>query len=198
MQRLFLVLVLGLFSFATQAALVEYTYTGSVFDSTADIFGTVEAYEVGVDRISGSFIIDDADMVSLGFPGGQTNVISDVVSWSFDDGASGAPWSSTINDANGGTLLSFAFHTDASGNILEWDIFIYRHPSNRWMDWCFNAGSCTDSDSVMNRAPSPQYTASTSTPGVWSAPAPIPVPPAVWLFGSALGFLGWMKRRHAV
>lgn len=26
---------------------------------------------------------------------------------------------------------------------------------------------------------------------------PIPVPGAVWLFGSALGLLGWMRRRHA-
>jgi hypothetical protein len=26
---------------------------------------------------------------------------------------------------------------------------------------------------------------------------PVPVPPAVWLFGSALGLLGWMKRRKA-
>ncbi len=26
--------------------------------------------------------------------------------------------------------------------------------------------------------------------------APVPVPAAVWLFGSALGLLGWMKRKH--
>ncbi|MDJ0927948.1 MAG: hypothetical protein QNJ73_09900 [Gammaproteobacteria bacterium] len=25
----------------------------------------------------------------------------------------------------------------------------------------------------------------------------IPIPPALWLFGSALGLLGWLKRRHA-
>lgn len=29
----------------------------------------------------------------------------------------------------------------------------------------------------------------------WIAPTPIPVPAAVWLFGSALGLLGWMRRR---
>lgn len=27
--------------------------------------------------------------------------------------------------------------------------------------------------------------------------AVVPVPPAVWLFGSALGLLGWMKRKTA-
>jgi hypothetical protein len=26
---------------------------------------------------------------------------------------------------------------------------------------------------------------------------PVPVPAAVWLFGSALGLLGWMRRRAA-
>ena len=25
----------------------------------------------------------------------------------------------------------------------------------------------------------------------------VPIPPAVWLFGSALGLLGWMKRGQA-
>lgn len=29
----------------------------------------------------------------------------------------------------------------------------------------------------------------------WIAPAPIPVPASVWLFGSALGLLGWIRRR---
>ena len=29
----------------------------------------------------------------------------------------------------------------------------------------------------------------------WIAPSPIPVPAAVWLFGSALGLLGWMRRK---
>ena len=28
-------------------------------------------------------------------------------------------------------------------------------------------------------------------------PAPIPVPAAVWLFGSALGVLGWLRRKSA-
>jgi hypothetical protein len=29
------------------------------------------------------------------------------------------------------------------------------------------------------------------------APSPVPVPAALWLFGSALGFLGWMRRKTA-
>ncbi len=27
---------------------------------------------------------------------------------------------------------------------------------------------------------------------------PVPVPQAVWLFGSAVGFLGWMRRKQSV
>jgi len=30
----------------------------------------------------------------------------------------------------------------------------------------------------------------------WKYPAPVPVPAAVWLFGSALGTLGWMRKRR--
>ncbi len=34
------------------------------------------------------------------------------------------------------------------------------------------------------------------TPGVWTMTA-VPIPAAVWLFGSGLGLLGWMKRKRA-
>jgi hypothetical protein len=182
-----------LFSQITQAALVEYTYTGSVF--TAEV-GT--AYELGVDHITGSFIIDEADMISLGSANSVVNVNSDVVSWSFDDGASGAPYSSSINDSNG-TLFAFAFHTDAGGNIIDWDINVYEHSANRWMDWCKRVGgSCSNSDSVVNRASIYNNTASNVTPGMWSAPTAVPVPAAVWLFGSAIGLLGWLRRTQSV
>jgi len=193
---LLMILVSG-WSNGAQAALVQYTYTGSAFDATDDVLGTGEPYEVGVDRITGYFVIDDADMISVGFPGGPTNVNSDVVSWSFDDGASGAPFPSNIDDANG-TLFAFAFYTDAGGNILGWKINVYVSSSLRWMNSCFDAPSCGDSDDVMNRAPTPQYTASSSLPGVWSGPsAVVPVPAAAWLFGSALGIIGWLRRRSA-
>lgn len=39
----------------------------------------------------------------------------------------------------------------------------------------------------------------TATQGqIWTFQAVVPVPAAVWLFGSALGLLGWVRRRSAV
>jgi hypothetical protein len=40
-----------------------------------------------------------------------------------------------------------------------------------------------------------QSTGSNGKDSDWIAPNPVPVPAAVWLFGSALGLLGWMRRR---
>jgi len=176
----------------SQAALVKYTYTGSVF---TDVTGT--AYEMGTDRITGHFVIDDADMISLGSSGTVVGVNSDVVSWSFDDGAGPGPWySSSINDANG-TLFAFAFHTDASGSIIDWDINVYVSSIYRWMDWCKRVGgSCSNSDTVVNRPSVYNNVASNELPGAWSGPtAYIPLPATAWLFLTALGGAIGLKHR---
>jgi len=179
-----------------RASLVQYTYTGSVFDAAAGSPYNASAYQAGVDRITGSFIIDDADMVSLS---GQ-NVFSDIISFSFDDGSSGSPYPSTITDAAVIPPSNFVFSTDASGTILSWDVVLVVNSVYRSMTWCNTGDGCTGSgaalrDSVKNRSPTIGSTASSNTPGVWSAAAVVPVPPAALLFGSAIGLLGWARRR---
>jgi hypothetical protein len=38
---------------------------------------------------------------------------------------------------------------------------------------------------------------SDNTSGQFAGSTPVPIPAAVWLFGSALGMLGWMRRRSS-
>ncbi|WKZ12794.1 MAG: VPLPA-CTERM sorting domain-containing protein [Gammaproteobacteria bacterium] len=52
-------------------------------------------------------------------------------------------------------------------------------------------------DGVHLALESPEWTAAGGTAGLQMNFAIVPVPAAVWLFGSALGLLGWIRRRVA-
>ena len=101
-------------------------------------------------------------------------------------------------------------YTAGSGNDTEFDSFLFQIPPSNATIYDFefqspltNAGGainivtgtsnelfCEDlSCNIILGVRSIQA-------GFVSAPA-VPIPPAVWLFGSALGLLGWLKRRTA-
>ena len=171
---------------AARAELVEYVYTGAPFDTS-----TGTAYGAG-DHISGSFVIDDADMVSVGSPGTVVNITSDIVSFAFSDGSSG-PFPATIEDGSAIPPTNLRVYTDANGNIVQWDMFV-TEDVDRWMSWCNTGDGCTGSglatrDVALNRISGNSSSASTTTPGTWSKAAAFPIPPATGLLLAAAGGL---------
>ena len=80
--------------------------------------------------------------------------------------------------------------TDASGNVVAlagFNVDDYR---------VFGSTRCGDADSAGVGTGSYAATCNSWTSGYFSATV-VPVPAAVWLMGSALGLLGWVRRKAA-
>lgn len=129
------------------------------------------------------------------------DITADVISYGFLDGIN------TLTDANSsGTFLA---QTDASGNVVRWDVriseginvgiggarhrisTIFNQPligDGESISECTQAGfpDCMDWDPVAaGTIP--------DSPGTWNI---VPIPPALLLFGSALGFLAFIPYRR--
>jgi hypothetical protein len=100
---------------------------------------------------------------------------------------------------NNNNVAQFAVDTEAfaasgdSGGIQLWDIMTGLNPSAEF------TGAANDFRLTVQN----NLTAATDASGelAWIekkftvTTTVIPLPPAVWMFGAALGLLGWMKRR---
>lgn len=175
-------------------AMAIYTYTGNNFDEFPDNFDPPSGTYTTAMSVTGTFAV----AVPLTLGPAVVDISGDVLSYSFSDGRS------TLTEANS-NMFNFNVGVTA-GQIVAWSIElrqIFPVPTaigdlsltirtvtggdrgsiqeciSLLGDLCFDAG--LDLARV------------NGNPGTWETV--VPIPPAIWLFGSALGLLGWIRRR---
>jgi hypothetical protein len=191
------------------AAATTYTYTGNLFVNVTDNDPPLGSYTTSM-SLSGSFTVgaplteaSDGDISGL------------VQSFSFFDGRN------TITDTDPDLLTpTFLVIVDATGAVLGWNLQVATeipeypgvyHDVIRSMSGIGPdpepvydpfAGS-VDEGSIQecfgDPGPAPCYFDEaylSDNPGSWSVSV-VPIPAAAWLFGSALGLLGWIRHKTA-
>ena len=182
----------------SHAAPVQYVYTGNTFDSND---GTYPLCNIGE---PGCFNNITATITLSAEPGGNF-IFQDIVAeaWSISDGLT------TITDQSTdfGLVTPLRVGTDASGNIIQWVFDVARINTQplgalNELRTVFGAGvSDVDDTRYCTRftSGSCSYTAVAlvdDNPGTWSV-ATVPLPAAVWLFGSGLlGLVGVAGQRR--
>jgi len=182
-------------------AVAVYTYQGNDFDT---FFDSTE--------IIGSFSEGQSISVTLTFASPLLNAPFDSqnpLTYSISDGIN------TIDNTSNPDRALFQFSTNASGEISSWDIIVDEKflSSSGWsigdtarqmgtnstmpFDGTYNYQCETLFDSDRCEVALVDTASIKGSPGVWTLTA-IPVPGAVWLFGSGLlGLFGISRRKKA-
>jgi hypothetical protein len=141
-------------------------------------------------RITGYFNVNTALPASQAY----TYIGDLITAYSFNDGRT------TLTDTDS-SIVRASVETDVSGDISRWEIQFARAVDEDTMDqivfsiYTTNILSGGDNVDIMLYAGDKDQAANPTNPGVWTSAVVVPIPTAVWLFGSALGLLGWMRRR---
>lgn len=205
-SRFLLAFTLSLSSLSALSMPVRYSYTGNAFTTFE------EGVPPGVTAITGFFIVAETLGPNFGqdagaLPGGAP---VEPTAFRFTDGVS------SISDSESLRNSVIQMRTGESGNPTTWLIRIeqgafnqgdyvgigslneqFQFPNPADFDrssYCAvdnPTGSCSDFPDGTFPANS---ASNESSPGTWTITV-IPIPAAAWLFGSALGLLGWLKRR---
>jgi hypothetical protein len=130
---------------------------------------------------------------------------STVLSYTFTDGlrvfadglvVSCGPVTTCFQGASLATA-NISLALDVNDAVTGWSVSL-AHFTNKNMISISGGSNAGDSARIIwpqNPNLSTALVSHSGDPGFWSAPVAVPIPAAVWLFGSALGLLGWMRRK---
>lgn len=194
--RVNLAALLLLVAVQANASIYEYTYTGNTlfpgFNAAAFGYPAYLPAFSGVMKIDekaldGDTLVDSTISFSV-LPGndiltpfGQLSSSSEIDGLLAFDVFSLPPTASS----------SISFTTDSDRNIVSWYMDFLDGPPDSLVSSVFG-------DFIEFTVNENLYSGYYAAAGTWSAPTVIPVPGAVWLFGTALiGLIGFSKRRQA-
>jgi hypothetical protein len=192
----------------TAQAAVVYTYTGNTYNIVGNnnyyepSEPTPDPYDISM-RVTGTLVMPEEFVYGYNHP-----AEGDVLSFSFSDGVN------TLTNENSTLTFRNEFIVDTDGSFLSWGIEIVRYElagngsvqirqSIRTFDYPDTFDSvqnfeCKLFDGYACSAPYERVAQIESSSGTWIKSSVVPVPAAVWLFGSALAGLGWMRRKQVV
>lgn len=197
-RSIFLLALMLLACSSAQAATI-YQYTGNNFTTIDDSPTPAGEYTTSM-SVSGSFT------VSSPLVEGGNDILNSITEYSFSDGRN------ELTEENS-FVLNGLFVLDGTGDITFWIfnilhdsfaagasvgelIFATEITSQSGDNATYGRCAALIGDKCNNLDPIAIDRGITPNPGNWGT-APVPVPASVWLFGSALGLLGWMRRRKA-